>query len=152
LIWGSSCFPNRKVSGDTSNLFWLTNVQVSRLKPSFPTSHGKPRVDDRRVLSGTILINRNGLRLCDALEEYGPHKTLCGRWKRWGENGACSPGCARLALAVIFWRRPSTGPEPGGRGVDLTSAKRLKNNRSPAFELLVWWGFVAQRPGEGFTL
>ena len=33
------------------NLFWLTDVQMARLQPLFPKSHGMPRVDDRRVLS-----------------------------------------------------------------------------------------------------
>ena len=46
-----------------------------------------PRVDDRRVLSGIIFINRNGLRWCDAPREYGPPKTLYNRWKRWGDMG-----------------------------------------------------------------
>ncbi|ARC88521.1 hypothetical protein B5V46_07795 [Rhodovulum sp. MB263] len=36
------------------------------------------RVDDQRVLSGIIFINRNGLRWRDAPKEYGPHKTWCG--------------------------------------------------------------------------
>ena len=49
--------------------------------------HGKPRVDDRRVLSGIIFINRNGLRWRDAPKEYGPAKTLYNRWKRWSDNG-----------------------------------------------------------------
>ena len=70
-----------------NNLFWLTDAQMARLEPFFPTSHGKPRVDDRRVLSGIIFINRNGLRWCDAPKEYGPHKTLYNRWKRWGDKG-----------------------------------------------------------------
>ena len=70
-----------------SNLFWLTDTQMARLAPYFPKSHGKPRVDDRRVLSGIIFINRNGLRWCDAPAEYGPHKTLYNRWKRWSEMG-----------------------------------------------------------------
>jgi transposase len=35
-----------------SNLFWLSEAQMARLQPFFPYSHGKPRVDDRRVLSG----------------------------------------------------------------------------------------------------
>lgn len=35
-----------------SNLFWLTKAQMARLQPFFPKSHGKPRVDDRRILSG----------------------------------------------------------------------------------------------------
>jgi transposase len=70
-----------------SNLFWLTNTQMARLQPFFPKSHGKPRVDDRRVLNGIIFINRNGLRWCDAPKEYGPPKTLYNRWKRWGDKG-----------------------------------------------------------------
>lgn len=70
-----------------SNLFWLSDEQMERLKPFFPKSHGKPRVDDRRVLSGIIFINRNGLRWCDAPREYGPPKTLYNRWKRWGDLG-----------------------------------------------------------------
>lgn len=45
-----------------SKLFWLTDAQMGRVKPFLPESHGRPRVDDPRVLSGIISINRNGLR------------------------------------------------------------------------------------------
>lgn len=69
------------------DLYWLTDEQMARLSPYFPKSHGKPRVDDRRVLSGIIFVNRNGLRWRDAPREYGPHKTLYNCWKRWGEMG-----------------------------------------------------------------
>ncbi len=55
-----------------SNLYWLTEAQMQRLRPYFPKSRGRARVDDRRVLSGIIFINRNGLRWCDALVVYGP--------------------------------------------------------------------------------
>jgi len=48
-----------------SNLYWLTETQMVRLRPYFPKSRGRARVDDRRVLSGIIFINRNGLRWCD---------------------------------------------------------------------------------------
>ncbi len=70
-----------------SDLFWLTDEQMARLRPFFPRSHGRPRVDDRRVLSGIIFINRNGLRWRDAPREYGPAKTLYNRWKRWSDKG-----------------------------------------------------------------
>ncbi|MDR6903598.1 transposase [Rhizobium miluonense] len=70
-----------------SNLFWLTDEEMARLQPYFPKSHGRQRVDDRRVLSGIIFVNRNGLRWCDAPKEYGPSKTLYNRWKRWGDKG-----------------------------------------------------------------
>ncbi len=49
-----------------SDLCWLADAQMARLETFFPKSHGKPRVDDRRVLGGIIFINRNGLRWCDA--------------------------------------------------------------------------------------
>jgi transposase len=55
---------------------------MTRLRPYFSKSHGVARVDGRRVLSGIISINRNGLRWCDAPKEYGPPKILYNRWKR----------------------------------------------------------------------
>ncbi len=67
-----------------SDLYWLTYEQMASLQPYFPKSHGKPRVDDRRVLSVIVFVNRNGLRRCYAPKDYGPHKTLYNRWKRWG--------------------------------------------------------------------
>ena len=70
-----------------SDLFWLTDEQMARLQPFFPRSPGRPRVDDRRVFSGIIFINRNGLRWRDAPREYGPAKTLYNRWKRWSDKG-----------------------------------------------------------------
>jgi len=70
-----------------SNLYWLSEERMMRLRPYFPKSHEVPRVDDRRVLSGIIFINRNGLRWCDAPKEYGPPKTLYNRWKRWSDMG-----------------------------------------------------------------
>ena len=70
-----------------SDLFWLTDEQMARLQPYFPKSHGRKRVDDRRVLSGIIFVNRNGLRWRDAPRKYGPAKTLYNRWKRWSDKG-----------------------------------------------------------------
>lgn len=63
-----------------SNLFWLTDAQMARLRPFFLTNYCRQCVDDRRVLSGIIFINRNGLRWCDAPREYGPPKTLYNRF------------------------------------------------------------------------
>ncbi len=66
-----------------SDLFWLSDAQMARLEPYFPKSHGKPRVDDQRVLSRIIFINRNGLPWRDAPAEYGPHSET-GPSPRWG--------------------------------------------------------------------
>lgn len=86
-----------KASGDMSDLYWLTEAQMKRLERFFPKSHGKPRVDDRRVLSGIIFINRNGLRWRDAPPEYGPPKTLYNRWKRWSDKGVFARMLLELA-------------------------------------------------------
>lgn len=59
---------------------------MARLEPYFPKNHGKTRVDDRRVLSGIVFVNRNGLRWRDAPIPYGRQKTLYNRWKRWVEQ------------------------------------------------------------------
>jgi transposase len=45
-----------------NDLYWLTEDQMARVRPFLPVSHCRPRIDDRRVLSGIIFINRNGLR------------------------------------------------------------------------------------------
>ena len=74
-----------------SNLFWLAEVQMERLRLFLPKSHGVLRVDDRRVLSGIIFINCNVLRWCDAPKEYDPPKTLYDRWKRWGDKAIFMP-------------------------------------------------------------
>lgn len=80
-----------------SNLLWLTKVQMERLRPFFPKSHGKPRVDDRRVLSGIIFINRDGLRWRDAPREYGPPKILYNRWSDRGIIARMMDGIAAKA-------------------------------------------------------
>ena len=80
-----------------SDPFWLGEAHMARLRPYFARSHGRPRVADRRVLSGMIFTNRNGLRWCDAPGEYGPPKTLHNRWKRWSDMGAFAGIMAGLA-------------------------------------------------------
>jgi transposase len=70
-----------------SGQFWLSGEQVERLRPHFPKARGKPRVDDRRVLSGILHVLRNGLRWQDAPAIYGPHKTLYNRFARWSRLG-----------------------------------------------------------------
>jgi transposase len=59
-----------------SDQFWLTEAQMVRLKPFFPKARGRARVDDRRVLSGIIYVQRNGLMWKDAPAAYGRPKTL----------------------------------------------------------------------------
>ena len=70
-----------------SDLYWLTDEQMARLEPFFPKSHGKPRVDDRRVISGIVHVLKSGGRWIDAPPDYGPRKTLYNRYVRWAAKG-----------------------------------------------------------------
>ena len=45
-----------------SDLIWLSEAQMRRIEPFFPLSHGVPRVDDRRIISGIVHMIRNGLQ------------------------------------------------------------------------------------------
>lgn len=75
----------------------LTPAQMRRIEPYFPRSHGVPRVDDRRVLSGILFVIRNGLRWRDAPAGYGPHKTIYNRFIRWSRLGVFNRILAELA-------------------------------------------------------
>ena len=103
-----------------SDQFWLTAEQVERLRPHFPRVRGKPRVDDRTVLSGIIHVKRNGLRWRDAPPVYGPHKTLYNRFVRWSRLGV---------FARIF--RDLAKPGPDGDTIMMDST-HLKAHRTAA--------------------
>ena len=82
-----------------SDLIWLSAAQMRRIAPYFPLSHGVPRVDDRRVVSGIIFVIRNGLRWRDAPAAYGPHKTIYNRFIRWSRLGVFNRIFAALSAA-----------------------------------------------------
>ncbi|MFQ3253843.1 MAG: transposase [Loktanella salsilacus] len=121
----------RTKEGLMSNLYWLSEGQMERLRPYFPKSHDVLRVDDRRVLSGIIFINRNGLRWRDALAEYGPYKTLYNRWKRWSDMGvfarimtglaANSPDNKTISIDATYLKAHRTASSLGAKkgGVDV---------------------------------
>lgn len=50
-----------------------------------------------RGLSGILFVIRNGLRWCDALAAYGPHKTIYNRFIRWSRLGVFNRIFAALA-------------------------------------------------------
>jgi transposase len=80
-----------------SDLWLLSEAQMRRIEPYFPLSHGIPRVDDRRIVSGIIFVIRNGLRWRDAPAGYGPHKTIYNRFIRWSRLGVFNRIFAELA-------------------------------------------------------
>lgn len=81
--------------------FWLTDAQFAKLRPLLPTdTRGKPRVDDRRVISGIIHVIKSGGRWVDAPAVYGPRKTLYNRFQRWAAKGIWSDIFHALANTV----------------------------------------------------
>ena len=103
-----------------SDLIWLSEAQMRRIEPYFPLSHGVPRVDDRRILSGIIFVLRNGLRWRDAPAEYGPPKTIYNRFIRWSRMGVFNK---------IFAALSAKGGEPDQLMIDAT---HLKAHRTAA--------------------
>ena len=98
----------------------LTLAQLRRMAPHFPLSHGVPRVDDRRVVSGIIYVIRNGLQWKDAPAGYGPPKTLYNRFIRWSMMGV---------FDRIFSGLAGEGPKPERIMIDAT---HLKAHRTAA--------------------
>ena len=101
-------------------LFLLSERQMARISPYFPLSHGMPRVDDRRVISGIVYVIRNGLQWKDAPFGYGPHKTLYNRFIRGSRLGVFDRIFAALA---------GEGPKPERVMIDAT---HLKAHRTAA--------------------
>jgi putative transposase len=105
---------NGKEELPMSDHYWLTETQFERIRPYFPRSHGRPRVDDRRVISGIIHVIRNGLRWRDAPDVYGSHKTLYNRFVRWSLKGI---------FDRIFSGLVTGGAEPDTVMIDATHLK-----------------------------
>ena len=77
--------------------FGLTDDQFARLQPLLPNdTRGKPRVDDRRVISGIIHALKSGGRWIDAPDAYGLKKTLYNRFVRWAAK-ACGSRSSMLS-------------------------------------------------------
>ena len=89
--------------------FWLNDRQFARLAPHLPTdTRGKPRVDDRRVISGIVHVLKSGCRWVDAPAVYGPRKTLYNRFVRWAAKG----------IWMNIFRRSGRGRRAAGRRAD----------------------------------
>lgn len=112
-----------------SDLIWLSDAQMERIAPYFPLSHGIPRVDDRRIISGIVFVLKNGLRWRDAPRDYGPHKTIYNRFIRWSKLGVFNR---------IFMELVAEGGKPDELMIDAThlkahrtAASLLKKGRFP---------------------
>jgi transposase len=108
-------------------LFWLNDRQWAVIEPLLPHLGGKPRVDDRRVISGILHRYREGLRWRTIPAEYGPRTTLFNRFNRWSERGlwqqlfaalaACDdpPVVAMVDSTAVRAHRAAAGAKGGSR-------------------------------------
>ena len=77
--------------------FWLSDAQWAAIEPLLPSFGGKPRVDDRRVISGILHRFREGLRWRALPDVYGPRTTVFNRFNRWSKRGLWEDLFAALA-------------------------------------------------------
>jgi transposase len=95
--------------------FWLEEGQFARLEAHLPSdTRGKPRVDDRRVISGIVHVLKSGGRWVDAPSVYGPRKTLYNRFVRWAAKGV---------WVDIFQALASAGGPPAEMLIDSSAVK-----------------------------
>lgn len=71
-----------------ARLFWLSDEAWAVVEQHLPRGKaGKPRVDDRRVISGILHILKTGGRWRDVPAAYGPPTTIYNRFNRWSRRG-----------------------------------------------------------------
>jgi transposase len=83
-----------------ARLFWLSDEAWAVIDPHLPRGRpGKPRVDDRRVISGILHVLKTGCRWRDVPTEYGPATTIYNRYNRWARRGLWQRLFVRVAAS-----------------------------------------------------
>ena len=68
-------------------MFWLSDEAWNALSPHLPRgTPGKPRVDDRTVISGILHVLKTGCRWSDVPPVYGRPTTIFNRYNRWSQR------------------------------------------------------------------
>src|ERR1700726_1757400 len=101
--------------------FWLSDEAWKTLEPHLPHGKpGKPRVDDRTVISGILHVLKTGCRWRDVPPAYGPPTTIYNRYNRWSQ---------RRIWQRIFEKMAAAGPVPDELSID---SSHVKAHRSAA--------------------
>jgi transposase len=104
-----------------AHLFWLSDEAWAAIEPHLPRGKpGKPRVDDRRVISGVLHVLKTGCRWRDCPRAYGPPTTIYNRYNRWSGRGVWQR---------LFERIAASGPIPEELCLD---SSHVKAHRSAA--------------------
>ncbi len=95
--------------------FWLSDEAWEALSPHLPRGRpGKPRVDDRTVISGILHVLKTGCRWRDVPPVYGPPTTIYNRYNRWSQ---------RRVWQRIFEKMAAAGPIPDELSIDSSHVK-----------------------------
>jgi transposase len=98
-----------------ARLFWLSDKAWALIEPHLPHGKpGKPRVDDRRVISGILHVLKTGCRWRDVPAAYGPPTTVYNRFNRWSQRGV---------WRRLFERLAASGDMPAELMLDSTHVK-----------------------------
>lgn len=98
-----------------ARLFWMSDEAWAVIEPHLPRGlPGKPRVDDRRVISGILHVLKVGCRWRDVPPEYGPATTVYNRYNRWSRRGLWQRLFAQVA---------ASGQVPAELTIDSTHTK-----------------------------
>ena len=98
-----------------ANEFWLSDAQWTAIEPHLPKNQpGGRRVDDRRVISGIVHVQKSGCRWRDCPAVYGPYTTIYNRWNRWSR---------RRFWQGLFEALREVSPEAEFHAMDSTTAK-----------------------------
>jgi len=84
-----------------ARLFWLSDEAWAVIEPHLPHGRpGKPRVDDRRVISGILHVLKVGCRWRDVPAEYGqpPRSTIA---TTDGRGAGCGSVCSRRSRQQV---------------------------------------------------
>ena len=69
------------------SLFWLSDEAWTAIEPHLPHGKpGKPRVDDRTVISGILHVLKTGCRWRDVPAAYAPPTAIYNRYNRWSRH------------------------------------------------------------------
>ena len=78
----------------------LTDKERTAINPMLPNKpRGVPRVNDRCVLNGILLVLRSGAPWRDLLNNFGPYRTCYNRFALWRLAGVCAKIMSAVAGA-----------------------------------------------------
>jgi transposase len=113
------------------HLFWLSDDAWAMIEPHLPRGlPGKPRVDDRRVISGILHVLKVGCRWRDVPPEYGPATTIYIRYNRWSRRGLWQH---------LFEQVAASGEAPTELTIDSSHVKALIADKAYDLDSLRRW-------------